>query len=56
MMQLTQIGVPQQKTVLDMILEFSERQWQEIEQLKRSARDRADLKRTRIKQRARHAR
>ena len=54
-MQLLQIGVPQQKTVLDLIMELSERQWQELEQLKRSARDRADRKRTRVKQRAQHA-
>jgi len=56
MMQLIQIGVPQQKTVLDMIMEISERQWHEIEQLKSSARDRADLKRTRAKQKTPHAR
>ena len=55
-MQLIQIGVPQQKTVLDMIMELSERQWHEIEQLKVSARNRAARKRTQTKQRLVHAR
>jgi hypothetical protein len=55
-MQFIQIGVPQQKTVLDMIMELSERQWHEIEQLKRSARGRASRKSTPVKQRLSHAR
>jgi hypothetical protein len=55
-MQLVQIGVPQQKTVFDMIMQLSDRQWHEIEQLKRSARDRAERKRILGKQRLSHAR
>ena len=46
-MQLVQIGVARQKTVLDMVQELAERQSFEIQQLKRFALDRAARKRHR---------
>lgn len=39
-MQLVQIGVVRQKTVLDMIQEMAERQFAEIQQLKTAAQNR----------------
>jgi len=48
-MELVQIGVTQQKTVLQLIYEMSERQWYEIEQLKRSACETTERRRNRAK-------
>jgi hypothetical protein len=48
-MQLLQIGVPQRKTILDFIHELSERQAHEMEELKRSAIERAGRKRHRAR-------
>jgi hypothetical protein len=48
-MELVQIGVTRQKTVLQLIYELSERQSYEIEQLKRSAYERAERRRNRAK-------
>jgi len=46
-MQLIQIGEVKQKTILDLIQEMADRQFSEIEQLKASARSRANAKRVR---------
>ncbi len=48
-MELVQIGVAPQKTVLQLINELAERQSYEIAQLKRSAYDRAERRRNRAK-------
>lgn len=56
-MELIQIGVTRQKTVLQFIYEMSERQSFEIQQLKRSAHARAESRRNRAKtNRKSHAR
>jgi hypothetical protein len=46
-MQLVQIGVTKQKTILDLIQEMAANQFSEIEQLKAAARSRAKSRRTR---------
>jgi hypothetical protein len=47
-MQLVQIGAEiRQKTILEIVQEMSDRQWAEIERLKRVAQDRAANKRLR---------
>ena len=48
-MQLVQIGVTRQKTLMDLIQELSERQSYEIQQLKRSALARAERTRHRAR-------
>ncbi len=48
-MQLVQIGATRQKTVLEYIQELADRQSYEIDQLKRSALERAARKRNRAK-------
>lgn len=48
-MELVQIGVTQQKTVLQLINELAERQSYEIQQLKRSAYERSERRRNRAK-------
>ncbi len=48
-MELVQIGVTRQKTILQFIHEMSERQSYEIQQLKRSAYARAERRRNRAK-------
>ena len=56
-MELVQIGVTRQKTVLQLIYELSEKQSYEIEQLKRSAFERAERRRNRAEgNRKSHAR
>ena len=50
MMQLVQIGVPRQKTILDLIMEMSERQANEIQRLKNEARERARYSRRHSRQ------
>jgi hypothetical protein len=46
-MQLVQIGVTKQKTIMDLIQEMAASQFSEIEQLKAAARSRAKSRRTR---------
>lgn len=46
-MQLIQIGVTKQKTIMDLIQEMAASQYSEIEQLKAAARSRAKSRRTR---------
>jgi hypothetical protein len=46
-MQLIQIGVTKQKTIMDLIQEMAANQFSEIEQLKAAARSRAKSRRTR---------
>jgi hypothetical protein len=46
-MQLIQIGVTKQKTILDLIQEMATNQFREIEELKTAARSRAKSRRTR---------
>ena len=46
-MQLVQIGVTKQKTIMDLIQEMAANQFSEIEQLKAAARSRAKSRRTR---------
>jgi hypothetical protein len=46
-MQLVQIGVTKQKTIMDLIQEMSASQFSEIERLKADARSRAKSRRTR---------
>ena len=46
-MQLIQIGVTKQKTIMDLIQEMAASQFSEIEQLKAAAHSRAKSRRTR---------
>jgi hypothetical protein len=46
-MQLVQIGVTKQKTIMDLIQEMAANQFSEMEQLKAAARSRAKSRRTR---------
>jgi hypothetical protein len=46
-MQLIQIGVTKQKTIMDLIQEMAASQYSEIEQLKAAAHSRAKSRRTR---------
>jgi hypothetical protein len=46
-MQLIQIGVTKQKTIMDLIQEMAASQFSEIERLKADARSRAKSRRTR---------
>ncbi len=52
MMQLVQIGVARQKTIMDFIQEMSERQSYEIEQLKRDACARGERQKHRAKRKS----